>query len=145
MKEKAVKPLHISSDTEDFEELLAAHRFIHDLQVEIGAALKVQRVSQTELARRLHVSPARISQMLGGNGSNITARTIARIGYVLGLRPCFSLSDEVEEAWRYEITEAAPPSKVKSYTPSAADGVIGSQFEAAASNDPPPAAEEIAA
>lgn len=140
-----MKPLQISSDVEDFDELLAEHRFIHDLQVEIGAALKVQRVSQTELARRLHVSPARISQMLGGNGSNITARTIARIGHVLGLRPCFSLSEEVEEAWRYEITEAAPRAKVKAYTPSAGDGVVGSQFESAASNDPPRAGEEIAA
>jgi transcriptional regulator with XRE-family HTH domain len=41
-------------------------------------------ISQRELARRLGVSPSRINQILAGQ--NMTLRTLADLGWALGLR-----------------------------------------------------------
>lgn len=52
-------------------------------QIAIQKAMAVNGVSQRELAERLGVSSARVSQIVAGNGSNLTLRTIGRIAHAL--------------------------------------------------------------
>lgn len=52
-------------------------------QIAIQRAMAVNGVSQRELAERLGVSAARVSQIVAGSGSNLTLRTIGRIAHAL--------------------------------------------------------------
>lgn len=83
------------------EELQAAYAeeaFIADIQYDISRMLKEQAVTRSELARRLRVSPAMVSQMLGDGGSNLTSRTIARIYRALGEEPSICAKRHLGEA-----------------------------------------------
>lgn len=51
----------------------------------IAGLLESLNLKQKELAERLGVSPGRVSQMLSG-GENLTLRTLASIGWSLGIR-----------------------------------------------------------
>ncbi len=65
--------------------LIAENLLINRLQVEIEKALDRTGVTQAELAKLLGVSSARVSQILAGDGSNLRARTVARIAHALGV------------------------------------------------------------
>ena len=52
-------------------------------QIAIQRAMAINGVSQRELADRLGVSSARVSQIVSGGGSNLTIRTIGRIAHAL--------------------------------------------------------------
>lgn len=95
---------------DDFAGLVAENIFISDIQAAIEMALDDRKITQSDLARRLNVSPARVSQMLGGNGANLTARTVARIAHVLGLRACMTFTDTCTEGWWREAPEEEEPS-----------------------------------
>jgi transcriptional regulator with XRE-family HTH domain len=69
----------------EYERLVAENVFINDIQREIEEALDFTGTTQAELARRLGVSEARISQILSDNGANLQARTIARIAHAVGM------------------------------------------------------------
>ncbi|PZR32591.1 helix-turn-helix transcriptional regulator [Caulobacter segnis] len=69
----------------EYERLLAENAFINDLQLEIENALRERDFTQVDLARLMGVSEARVSQILGGNGRNLQARTIARIAHAVGM------------------------------------------------------------
>lgn len=94
---------------EGFAALVAENLFISDIQAAIESALTDRHLSQSDLARLLKVSPARISQMLGGNGANLTARTVARIAAVLGLRAAVTFADTCLEGWWREEQEDEEP------------------------------------
>jgi transcriptional regulator with XRE-family HTH domain len=51
----------------------------------IAAMLQASDIPQRELARRLDVSEARVSRIMSG-GENLTLKTIADLGWVLGVR-----------------------------------------------------------
>jgi transcriptional regulator with XRE-family HTH domain len=51
----------------------------------IGALLRERGISQRELAERLGRSPSRVSRILG-TGENTTLKTVADLGWALGLR-----------------------------------------------------------
>lgn len=70
----------------DYETTRAEMSFILDLQLAIEAEMECGGHTQAGLAKLLDVSPARVSQMLSGNGSNLGARSIARIAHKLGKR-----------------------------------------------------------
>lgn len=53
------------------------------VQIAIQEAMAAKGVSQRELAERLGVSAARVSQIVAGSGSNLTLRTIGRIAHAL--------------------------------------------------------------
>lgn len=54
------------------------------VQIAIQKSMAANCVAQKELASRLGVSPARVSQILSGSGANLTLKTIAKIAHVLG-------------------------------------------------------------
>ena len=57
----------------------------------ILSAMNEQEISKSELARRLGVSPANVTQLLSGD-RNLTLKTLADIAYVLGLRVSLDLT-----------------------------------------------------
>jgi len=69
----------------NYDVLFAENEFVTGLQLEIERAMSESDMTQADLARALDVSEARVSQILGGNGRNLQARTIARIAHILGL------------------------------------------------------------
>ncbi len=70
-------------DTRAGQEALAIEGLVFNVQLKIHQALKDNDISQRELARRVGVSPARVSQWLSQTGANLTLKTLARIFHAL--------------------------------------------------------------
>lgn len=83
----------------------AASDFIVRTVYAIRLLMKHQGVTQAELARRLSMSTARVSQLLGDQ-PNMTLETVSKILQALGERPVVT-SEGLEEAKRGELREAA--------------------------------------
>lgn len=86
--------------TDDGErEAFAVEDLVFQVQMEIHRAMKRHSIDQAELARRLNVSPARVSQYFSKDGPNLTVKTIARIFHAIGesvaLQRCRADSSEV--------------------------------------------------
>jgi transcriptional regulator with XRE-family HTH domain len=65
-------------------------------------------VTNKELAERLGMSPARVSQIFSSNGQNLTLKTIARIQYALG--------EEFELLSKSDIQAPKPKRDFKPFT-----------------------------
>jgi transcriptional regulator with XRE-family HTH domain len=63
---------------------LARGAYLFRVTEDILVAMEDQGISRAELAQRLGLSKARISQLLGGN-SNMTIGTLSDIAFALGL------------------------------------------------------------
>jgi transcriptional regulator with XRE-family HTH domain len=79
---------------EKFEILVAENRFVTDVQLAIERAMDEIGATQADLARKLDVSEARVSQLLSDTGKNLQVRTIARISHALCLHPTLRLVDK---------------------------------------------------
>lgn len=90
-------------DPAEHQLCLAEERFLLAAQVEIQRLLNDKGLRYRDLSKRLHVSEARVSQMLGDDASNLTIRTIAKIFYQLDERPMLISSSELQR----RIAEAA--------------------------------------
>ena len=82
---------------EDQEQLLAEEELIWRAQSIIQRELNKQGLKHRDLARRLGVSVARISQLMGDDPRNLTVRTVARILYQLGESGVFMTNRDLEE------------------------------------------------
>ena len=60
--------------------------YVADLQSGIHRMMVAKGVSRADLAGRLGLSRARVTQYFAGDGSNLTAKTVARIFHALGER-----------------------------------------------------------
>jgi predicted XRE-type DNA-binding protein len=87
----------------------------------ISALLDSLGVSQRELANRLEVSEARVSQLVSGNG-NLTLSTLATAGWALGVR--FRLvPEEIEQKHATPASKDPPlPQWIKRMTTAVAGG-----------------------
>lgn len=74
-------------DAETYALEAAEAAFILEAQVEIQKLLHGRGLRARDLSKRLGVTEARISQMLGDAAKNLTLKTIARIFYQLGEKP----------------------------------------------------------
>jgi len=72
----------------------------------LSGLLHSQQISQAELAKRLGVSKARISQILSGR-ENLTLRSLAAIGWALGFR--FGLEPQAAERLGTPAVDDPPP------------------------------------
>jgi transcriptional regulator with XRE-family HTH domain len=79
------------------EERLAEERLLLLTQSIIQRELNKRGLKYRDLARRLGVSEARISQLLGDDAPNLTVRTVARILYRLGEAGVFMTENEVDQ------------------------------------------------
>lgn len=73
--------LELGSDQE--REEFAAEALAVSIQLAIQKAMMRNSVSQKELAERLGVSAARVSQILSAHGRNLTLNTLGRIAHAL--------------------------------------------------------------
>jgi len=64
--------------------VVAEEGFVADVLGDADWVLQHKGISRKELALRLNVSEARVSQMFSANGRNLTLRTLARIFHALG-------------------------------------------------------------
>lgn len=70
--------------SEDERETFALEALVVSVQVALHRAMTKHGVSSKELAERLGMSPARVSQIFSDKGPNMTLRTIAKIQTALG-------------------------------------------------------------
>lgn len=91
------------SDDKEYATLVAENGFVTDLQLVIERAMEEKGMSQADLARALNISEARVSQILGGNGKNLQARTIARIAHVLKLQAIIDFTDQCATDKRFDF------------------------------------------
>ena len=66
------------------KEAFAIESLVFSVQVALQRAMSKHGVTNKELAHRLGMSPARVSQVFSSNGPNLTLKTIARIQHALG-------------------------------------------------------------
>ena len=62
----------------------AAEALVVSVQLALQRAMSANCVSQKQLAERLGLSPARISQILSADGANLTLKTIGRVASAIG-------------------------------------------------------------
>lgn len=66
------------------EEAFAIEALVFSVQIALQKAMQKHGVSNKELAERLGMTPARVSQIFSSNGPNLTLKTIAKIQHALG-------------------------------------------------------------
>jgi len=66
------------------EMVIAEDNLIADVQFAIHNLIELKKISRAELARRIGVSEARISQIFEDEPQNLTLRTIAQIFHAVG-------------------------------------------------------------
>lgn len=92
-----MKRKHVGSSFEDFlssdgilEECRAgAIKFM--LAQELQKAMHEQRISKSEMAKRLHTSRTGVDRLLDPENTSVTLNTLARVATVLGKRIEFAL------------------------------------------------------
>ena len=98
-------------DNVDRETRMAEERFLLMAQVEMQRLLNDQGLKYKDLALRLEVSEARISQMFGDDANNLTIRSIAKIFHKLGEKPVI-MSKTAFERRLAEARGASDPAPV---------------------------------
>jgi len=91
------------------EEDFAIEALVFSVQVALQRAMNRKGVSNKELAERLGMTPARVSQVFSSTGPNLTLKTIARIAHALG--------EDFELISKGDIRKPLPEDKAKSFMP----------------------------
>lgn len=78
------------------EETLAQDRFLIMVQSAIQNVLNDKGLKYRDLARRMRVSEARISQLFSDDASNMTVKTIAKVFYHLDATPILLSAQALE-------------------------------------------------
>lgn len=89
------------AQNQDELETYAIEDLIFSVQLAIQKVMNSGCISQKELAERLGISAARVSQFLSTEGANLTIKTIAKIGYALGEN--FILERQIKEFENFEV------------------------------------------
>ncbi|WP_413719219.1 helix-turn-helix domain-containing protein [Silicimonas sp. MF1-12-2] len=89
------------------EEVYAIEALVFSTQVALQRAMNRKGVSNKELAERLGMTPARVSQIFSTNGPNLTLKTIARIAQALG--------EDFEFVRKQELRTSLPEEKAKGF------------------------------
>jgi DNA-binding Xre family transcriptional regulator len=85
-------------DPDTYAAETAEGEFVLAVQCEIQKRLNDKGLRARDLARRLGVTEARISQMFGDHAKNLTLKTIARIFHQLGGTPYLTSEQDYEQA-----------------------------------------------
>jgi transcriptional regulator with XRE-family HTH domain len=71
-------------------EIFAIEALVFQVQLELQKAIKDGNMNFGQLAEKLDMTPARVSQIFSTKGSNLTLKTIARIAFAAGVEMSFS-------------------------------------------------------
>jgi transcriptional regulator with XRE-family HTH domain len=72
------------------QEAFAIEALVFQVQFELQKAVKDGNLTFGQLAEKLEMSPARVSQIFSSKGSNLTLKTIARIACAAGTEITFA-------------------------------------------------------
>ena len=72
------------------QEIFAIEALVFEVQLELQKAIKDGNMNFAQLAEKLDMTPARVSQIFSSKGSNLTLKTIARIAFAAGIEVSFS-------------------------------------------------------
>src|SRR3954466_4496948 len=84
------------NDSIAYAELKAEPKFLLAVQSELQRIMNNKGLKYRDLARRLGVSEARVSQMFSDQARNLTIRTIAKVFFKLDEEPIVITSTELE-------------------------------------------------
>jgi len=107
--------LRAQGDPAEREARLAEERFLLIVQVEMQRILNGKGLKYKDLSKRLGVSEARVSQMFGDEGNNLTIRTVAKIFHQLDERPVLISKKELERRLA-EARGASDPAPTWTFT-----------------------------
>ncbi|MEH3036190.1 MAG: XRE family transcriptional regulator [Sphingomonas adhaesiva] len=91
------------------EERLAEERLLYMAQTTIQRQLNRQGLKYRDLARKLEVSEARVSQLLGDDALNLTIRTLARVFHRLGEEVVLMPRRELDEMLDQVVVDTEQP------------------------------------
>lgn len=92
---------------DDEKEAFAIEALVFSVQVALQKAMNRHGVTNKELAERLGMTPARVSQIFSTKGANLTLKTIARIQEALG--------EEFELIAKQEIKRPVKPKQAQNF------------------------------
>jgi transcriptional regulator with XRE-family HTH domain len=75
-------------------EAFAIEALVFAVQLELQKAVKDGKFTFAQLAEKLDMSAARVSQIFSSKGANLTLKTIGRIAFALGTEMTFSRNVE---------------------------------------------------
>ncbi|AMS30553.1 MAG TPA: hypothetical protein DIU09_10050 [Hyphomonadaceae bacterium] len=99
----------------EYEMILAEERAIANVQAMAIRLLEEKKIRKAQLARELNVSEARISQIFGGDPSNLTIKKAAQLFFAMGEELVISCRkiDEMNARAEKRNRELASLSEVK--------------------------------
>ncbi len=98
----------LGPQSEGEKEAFAIEALVFSVQIALQKAMQKNGVTNKELAERLGMSPARVSQVFSSNGPNLTLKTIARIQHALG--------EEFEILSKSDLQASEPKMDFKPFT-----------------------------
>jgi DNA-binding Xre family transcriptional regulator len=106
------------AETDQAKEAFAIEDLVFSVQIALQKVMHKQGVGHKELAERLGMSPARVSQIFADNGPNLTLKTIARIQHALGKEFVFVEKTQPKKLNKQDtsIRAHSKPSLVMSYS-----------------------------
>ncbi|SPH19500.1 hypothetical protein ASD8599_00225 [Ascidiaceihabitans donghaensis] len=96
------------------KEAFAIESLVFSVQVSLQKIMNKRGVNNKDLAERLGMTPARVSQIFSSNGPNLTVKTIAKIVHALG--------DEFEFVPKQDIRSARVSERVAKFKPMIVSG-----------------------
>lgn len=90
----------------------AVEALVVSVQLALQRAMSANCVTRKELAERLGLSAARVSQILSADGANLTLKTIARVALALGEDFEFVSQKDAARIYREESKVAASSREV---------------------------------
>lgn len=76
------------------QEAFAIEALVFAVQLELQKAVKDGKLTFAQLAEKLDMSPARVSQIFSSKGPNLTLKTIGRIAFAAGAELTFARKAE---------------------------------------------------
>ena len=83
---------------QDENEAFAIEALVFSVQVSLQRLMNKHGVNNKDLAERLGMTPARVSQVFSSKGPNLTVKTIAKIVHALGDEFVFVPKEEIRSA-----------------------------------------------
>ena len=107
--------MNCSVSVSENEMLIAEDALIADVQFALHNLLAKKEVSRAELARRMNVSDAYVSQMFRDHARNLTLKTIARIFRAVDEDPRIT-SETLDSIVNRNVSEHTPARDIASFT-----------------------------
>lgn len=80
------------------EEIFAIEELIFDVQHEFQLMMQRRGMTQSQLAKAIGCSPARVSQLMNDAGANMTLETVARVAFALCAKVNFARALATKDA-----------------------------------------------